>query len=70
MWLSSLFLFYNNARYQLVMDRVNAQMVRFVSEELPINGVVFVNLPADNEYVEEIQYNLAQFYNRPDIQVS
>jgi len=69
LWIISLFLFYNNARYQLTMDRVNSQMVDYLAKTLSHNGVVYVNLPADSEYISEIQYHLNLFYNRPDINV-
>jgi hypothetical protein len=60
----------NNARYQLLMDQVNTRMLAYLAETLPVNGMVFVNLPADNEYVKEIELHLKYIYHRPDVNVS
>jgi hypothetical protein len=67
---NSMFLIINNARYQLVMDEVNARMLKYLAREVPLKGTVFVNLPADNEYLKEIQLHFTYIYARPDIVVS
>lgn len=69
LWLATLPNLWNNARLQLTIDRVNQQMVEFLAENVPANGTVMVNLSPGAEYLEELDYHLAYFYNRADIQV-
>lgn len=68
-WLAGLPDNFSNARLQLTMDSANAKMLDYVSKNVPPNGKVFVNLPADNEYVFEIGLHLNHIYNRPDVTV-
>ena len=70
LFINSLFLIINNARYQLLMDDINSRMMNYLVEVLPINGHVYVNLPADNEYIKEIELQFQYIYGRPDINVS
>jgi hypothetical protein len=67
---NSVLLIINNARYQLKMDDVNSRMMKYLAQEVPQNGSVFVNLPADNEYIKEIQLHFSYIYSRPDILVN
>lgn len=68
-WLVNLPEYFYNARLQLTMDSVNAELLDYLSQNVPPNGNVHVNLPADNEYVLEIGLHLRHIYNRPDITV-
>lgn len=69
LWLTTLPNLWNNARLQLTIDRVNQQMVEYLAENVPVNGTVMVNLPPGAEYLEELDYHLAYYYDRADIQV-
>jgi hypothetical protein len=70
LFMNSLMLIINNARYQLLMDNVNYRMMKYLVEVLPENGRVYINLPADNEYIKEIQLHFNYIYSRPDVIVS
>ncbi len=70
LFINSLFLIVNNARYQLLMDDINSRMMKHLVEVMPINGHVYVNLPADSEYIKEIELQFQYIYGRPDIIVS
>lgn len=69
LWLTTLPNLWNNARLQLTVDRINQQMVASLAEVVPANGTVMVNLPPGAEYPYQLDYHLAFFYNREDIQV-
>jgi hypothetical protein len=69
LWLTTLPNQVNNARLQLVVDRVNQQMSSFLAETVPQNGTVMVNLTPGSEYTPELALHLKYFYNRADIQV-
>lgn len=60
----------SNARLQLTVDGVNSDMLAFIASNAPQGGQVFVNLPANNEYVYEIELHLAHLRGRPDLSVS
>jgi hypothetical protein len=68
-FINSLALIVSNARYQLLMDSVNGRMMKYLAEVLPEDGIVYVNLPAENEYVKEIGLHFQYFYSRPDVRV-
>jgi hypothetical protein len=70
LFINSLLLIINNARYQLLMDNINARMMNYLVEIVPEDGHVFVNLPADSEYIKEIQLQFEYIYTRPDIDVA
>jgi hypothetical protein len=70
LFINSLFLIFNNARYQLLMDDINSRMMEYLVEVMPVNGHVYVNLPAENEYIKEIELQFQYIYGRPDIIVS
>jgi hypothetical protein len=61
---------FTNARLQLTMDQMNAKMVAFVGDAAPAEGQVFVNLPAESEYIDEIHLHIREIHNRPDIMVA
>ena len=65
--INSVLLIINNARYQFTMDDINSRMMKYLAQEVPRDGAVFVNLPADNEYIKEIQLHFTYIYSRPDI---
>lgn len=69
LWLTTLPNLVNNARLQLAVDRVNAQMSAYLAETVPQNGKVMVNLVPGSEYTPELAMHLKYFYARPDIQV-
>jgi hypothetical protein len=70
LFINSLLLILNNARYQLLMDNINSRMMKYLAEEIPQDGHVYVNLPADSEYIKEIQSHFIYIHDRPDISVS
>ena len=60
----------SNARLQLAVDAANAEMLEVVAMQSPAGGKVYVNLPANNEYVYEIELHLSRLHQRPDLEVS
>jgi hypothetical protein len=62
-------IFVSNARYQLVTDAANTQLINFLARQAPQGGTVFVNLPAYNEYVYEIELHLHHIAGRPDLMI-
>jgi hypothetical protein len=70
LFINSLLLIENNARYQLLMDDINSRMMKNLVDVVPPNGHVYVNLPADNEYIKEIELHFQYIDGRPDITVS
>ena len=58
----------SNGRVQLAMDAANASMLSYLAENVPQDGEVVINMPADLEFVYEIRLHLNHLYDRPDIQ--
>lgn len=56
-----------SASLQLAQDDANAGALRYVAENAPDGSAVIVNIQFTNEYVEQMQLMLKDFYNRPDL---
>jgi hypothetical protein len=61
---------YSNARIQLAVDKVNANLIQFVAENVPTNSTLLVNFPKKHEYIREISLHLSEIYHRSNIDVS
>jgi hypothetical protein len=59
-----------SASLQLAQDDANAGALRYVAENAPDGSAVIVNIQFTNEYVEQMQLMLKDFYNRPDLYFS
>jgi hypothetical protein len=59
-----------NARLQLAIDEANTNLINDLAKIIPQDGHLYVNLPADNEYIYEIGLHLPILHNRCDISVS
>lgn len=59
----------NNARLQIAVDQANTEMLRSVSQQVPAQGLLIVNIQDPNEYYDEIKIHLSTLHDRPDIQV-
>lgn len=60
---------YTDASIQLAQDAANASVLEYVAKNAPANSQVVVNIQLANEYVEQMQLMLANYYHRPDIQL-
>jgi hypothetical protein len=60
---------FTNARIQISVDSVNANLVEYLASNIPVNGILFVNIPEPNEYMFEIGVHLSVLKQRPDIRV-
>jgi hypothetical protein len=58
-----------NARLQLTVDAANAEMLEYITQNLPQNASLLINLPQGYEYYNEIDLQLGTLYHRPDILV-
>jgi hypothetical protein len=58
---------YTDAAIQLSQDLANARVVEYVARNAPQGSQVIVNIRLANEYIEEMQLMLANFYHRPDL---
>ena len=68
LFLVSLTHYRTHARAQLIFDRMNKEMLNITLQITPEDGHVFTNLEEKNEYVEEIQYFLVDFYGLTEIE--
>ncbi len=55
LWLASMSNNLSNARQQLAVDQANAQMLEYLENNTPNDGVVVINIQDENEYIYEIQ---------------
>jgi hypothetical protein len=69
LWLLTLPNEYTNGRFQLAIDSANAEMVDFLSANMPKDGVVLVNLPEDGEYAVRLPGIIESFGGRSDLTV-
>lgn len=60
---------YTDATIQLAQDRANTNVLEYVAENAPERSQVMVNIQLANEYIEQMQLMLANFYHRPDLQL-
>jgi hypothetical protein len=58
---------YTDAAIQLAQDVANAGMLEYVARHAPQGSQVVVNIKLANEYIEEMQLMLANYYHRPDL---
>ncbi len=58
-----------NARLQLTVDKRNADLIAFVSNELPQNAILFINIQQPSEYLGTISRSINEIYGRSDIQI-
>lgn len=57
------------ARIQLVVDEANAELVSYLSEKIPQESRLLVNIQDPNEYFNELKVYLSVVYDRDDIEV-
>jgi hypothetical protein len=60
---------YTDATIQLAQDSANARVLQYVAENAPLNSQVVVNIQLANEYIEQMQLMLANYYDRPDLEL-
>jgi hypothetical protein len=58
---------YTDASIQLAQDISNARAMDYVAGNAPFGSQVVVNIQLANEYIEEMQLLLANYYGRPDL---
>ncbi len=60
---------FTDATVQIAQDSANARLMQYVAANAPQGSRVVVNLQLANEYIEEMQLYLADYYHRPDLQL-
>ena len=60
---------YTDATIQLAQDAANTSMLEYVANNAPAGSSVVVNIQLANEYIEQMQLMLANYYHRPDLQL-
>ena len=60
---------FTDASIQLAQDSANARLLEYVAENAPQGSQVVVNIQLANEYIEQMQLMLANYYHRPDLQL-
>jgi hypothetical protein len=60
---------WSNANLQLATDAANADMVRYVTQNVPPDRVVLLNIQEPNEYVPQITWWITLVEGRGDLQV-
>jgi hypothetical protein len=60
---------YSDAAIQLAQDAANARLLEYVAQDAPQGSLVVVNIRLANEYIEQMQLLLANYYQRPDLQL-
>ncbi len=60
---------YTDASIQLAQDAANAHVLEYVAKNAPECSRVMVNIQLANEYIEQMQLMLADYYHRPDLQL-
>lgn len=60
---------FTDASIQLAQDAVNSRVLEYVVKNAPEGGRVVVNIQLANEYIEQMQLMLANFYRRPDLEL-
>ena len=58
---------FSDAAIQLAQDRANQQVLDYVAKYAAQNSSVVVNIRLANEYIEQMQLMLANFYHRSDL---
>ncbi len=60
---------FTDASIQLAQDSANASLLEYVAENASQDSRVVVNIQLANEYIEQMQLMLANYYHRPDLQL-
>jgi hypothetical protein len=60
---------YSDATIQLAQDAANNSMLEYIANNAPAGSSVVVNIQLANEYIEQMQLMLANYYHRPDLQL-
>jgi hypothetical protein len=60
---------FTDASIQLSQDAANSRVLEYVVENAPEGSLVMVNIQLANEYIEQMQLMLANFYHRPDLEL-
>jgi hypothetical protein len=58
-----------DASIQLAQDKANTSVLEYIAQNAPARSKVMVNIQLANEYIEQMQLMLANFYHRSDIQL-
>ncbi len=58
---------FTDASIQLAQDNANARVLEYVALNAPQGSQIVVNIQLANEYIEQMQLMLANFYRRPDL---
>ncbi len=59
-----------NARVQLAVDSTNAAMMAYLVKHTAPGSTVLINIQTQNEYVVEMETQLGNVYDRPDLKIS
>jgi hypothetical protein len=60
---------YSDATVQLAQDSANASMLEYIANNAPAGSSVIINIQLANEYIEQMQLMLANYYHLPDLQL-
>jgi hypothetical protein len=60
---------FTDASIQLAQDAANSSVLEYLVDNAPLDSLVVVNIQLANEYIEQMQLMLANFYQRSDIQL-
>lgn len=60
---------FTDASIQIAQDSANTRVLEFIAQNAPEGSQVVVNIQLANEYIEQMQLMLANYYNRPDLQL-
>jgi hypothetical protein len=60
---------FTDASIQLSQDAANSRVLEYVVENAPEGSLVMVNIQLANEYIEQMQLMLDNFYHRPDLEL-
>ncbi len=60
---------FTDASIQLAQDSANARLLEYVAKNAPQGSQVVVNIQLANEYIEQMQLMLANYYHRPDLKL-
>ncbi len=60
---------YTDATVQLTQDAANTHVLEYIATNAPDRSRVMVNIQLANEYIEQMQLMLANYYHRPDLEL-
>ncbi len=58
---------FTDGTVQIAQDSANMQLLEYIAKNAPQGGHVVVNLQLANEYIEEMQLYLGDYFDRPDL---